>query len=162
MLISTFHRTDPKVYSGPIDPSDLIVTDHLVRFRMGETGIQKIGIPAISSTGRIGALYPHGDGWALVVRNFTVNPSGVYIDVPWQEPMSGGDFVYSTQACRINNSLGTYCELEYHATAIGMGTNQVHSDDTSQVWAFHGSKNSMEQIARLLIAADLSSHSKAK
>ena len=37
MLIPTFHRAEPKIYSGPIDPQDLIVTDHLVRFRMSNT-----------------------------------------------------------------------------------------------------------------------------
>jgi hypothetical protein len=155
MIIPTFHRARPKIYSGPIDPADLIITDHLVRFRTHGTGIQKIGVSASCSNGRLGALYPSGEKWALVVRQFAVNPSGEYIDVPWNEPVSSGDFVYSTQACRINNALGAYCELEYHAPAIGCETTPLRSDDSSQVWAFRGTRESMQQLARILISSDV-------
>lgn len=154
-FISTYQRTEPKFYSPPVDSADLIVTNHLVRFRMCGAGLHKIGVSAVSSTGRIGALYPARDNWALVVRNFAVNPSGEYLDTPWNDPVATRDLAYSTQVCRINNELGTYCELEYHATGIGFGTAQRRSDDISETWAFRGSKNSMQTLARILISADV-------
>jgi hypothetical protein len=155
MLVPTFHRCKPEIYSGPIDGEDLIITDHLVRFRMTGTGIQKIGIPASASTGRIAAIYPTGEAWAIVVRNFFVNPSGEYVDVPWNNYEAKGDFLYATQACRINNELGTYCELEYHTPAIGIDAAQCRSEDCSQVWAFRGSREAMQQIAKYLISEDM-------
>jgi hypothetical protein len=155
LLVPTYHRVAPEIYSGPIATDELVATSHLIRFSMRGTGIQKIGIPAVASTGRIGALYPNGGDWALVVRNFVVDPSGAYVDVPWNNPSARGEFVYSTQACRVNNHFGTYCELEYHTAAIGMDATRLRSDDTSQVWAFRGSLDAMRKIAKLLISEDM-------
>jgi Family of unknown function (DUF6786) len=155
VILPTYALDEPRVYSGPIPSADLVVTNHLVRFQMRREGIMKIGIRAAATTGRCGYLYPIGEDWALVVRNFTVNPSGEYIDVPWKEPASPGDLVYSTQACSVNNKLGAYCELEYHAPAIGAGTGHSRSFDTSLVWAFRGSQADIRRVARELLSADL-------
>ena len=53
-----------------------------------------------------------------MIRNFLVNPSGAYVDVPWDGPAELGDAV---QACNIKSSLGSFSELEYHVPAIGPG-----------------------------------------
>lgn len=50
-------------------------------------------------TGRIGYMYPTGDQWALIIRNFAVNPSGEYIDVAWDDVNDSG---YAVQACNLN------------------------------------------------------------
>jgi hypothetical protein len=155
VIIPTHTQAEPRVYVGPIAPADLVGTEHLVRFWMRGTGIRKIGIRAVASTGRLGYAYPSGKGWALVVRNFTVNPSGEYIDVPWDKPISTSDLVYSTQACTVHNELGSFCELEYHSPAIGAGTGQTRSHDASQVWAFRGSHAAIQRVARELLSADL-------
>jgi hypothetical protein len=155
VIIPTNTQDGPRVYAGPISPADLVTTDHLICFRMQGTGIRKIGIRAAASTGRFGYLYPSREDWALVVRNFTINPSGEYIDVPWAEPTSASDLVYSTQACSVNNDLGAYCELEYHAPAIGANTGHTRSCDTSQVWAYRGSRDAIQRVARSLLSAHL-------
>jgi hypothetical protein len=154
VIIPTHTREEPRVCFGPVAPSDVVVTEHLVRFRTGGTGVRKIGLRAVSSTGRIGYIYPNGKDWSLVVRNFTVNPSGEYIDVPWEKPDPTRDSVYSTQACSVHNELGFFCELEYHAPAIGAGTGRTRSHDASQVWAFRGSQGAIQRVAGELLSPE--------
>ena len=67
----------------------------------------------------MGYLFEQGGRSALIVRNFAVNPSGEYVDVPWKDP---GYLGFSTQACNVNSGLGQFSELEYHIPAIGRGT----------------------------------------
>jgi hypothetical protein len=155
VIIPTHTRTEPEIYSGRIAAADLTVTDHLVRFRTPGAGVRKIGVRAAASTGRLGYLYECHDGWALVIRNFTVNPSGEYIDVPWQRSTAPDALGYSTQACSVQTELGDYCELEYHVPAIGFDTGQQSSHDTSQVWAYRGPHDAIRKVAKSLLSADL-------
>jgi hypothetical protein len=155
VIIPTLVRAEPKVYFGPIDPANLIVTDRLVRFRAEGTGVAKIGIGASASTGRAGYIYSEGDIWTLIVRNFAVNPSGDYVDVP-ADGKSDADLTYVTQTCAVNNpELGAFCEVEYHVAAIRPGTESTTCTDTSQDWAFRGSRSDIDAVAKRLLAANL-------
>ena len=81
----------------------MIIDDHLVRYRMRAQGEHKLGVRAVAVTGRVGYLHEAGDGlWSLIVRNFFVNPSGEYVDVPWGDT---DDMGYSTQACNVNRTI---------------------------------------------------------
>ena len=78
--------------------------DHLIRYAMHAAGEHKIAIRAIAATGRIGYRYRTADGrWALIVRNVFVDPSGLYVDVPWSDV---DDLGYAVQACNIHSALG--------------------------------------------------------
>ena len=112
----------------------------------------KIGIRAAVTPGRIGYAYPTGNRYALIVRNFFVNPSGEYADVPWTEPDDRG---YSTQACSVNSRWGEFSEMEYHVPAIGGGTGLHHIEDRSQLWAFRGSRKDIESIAHALLSSEI-------
>jgi hypothetical protein len=152
LLIPTYVRAKPKIYFnsvGTIPPEDLLVTDHLVRYKMRQTGEHKLGIRAVSSAGRVGYLYQNNDRWDLIIRNFSVNPSGEYIDVPWSDTE---DLGYSTQACNVNSGLGQFSELEYHIPAIGPGTGRTRCDDVAQVWAFRGLQQPILAVAQALLA----------
>ena len=150
LFIPTYFKSDPRIYFGLTNtPADeLIATDRLVRFKMRAAGEHKIGVYALATTGRIGYMYPAGDQHALIVRNFSVNPSGEYADVPWTELEDKG---FSTQACSVNSKWGMFSELEYHVPAIGGSTGQVYVEDRSQLWAFRGSKEAIQQIASRLL-----------
>jgi hypothetical protein len=148
ILIPTFSRVEPKLVFGNIPAADLLVEDRLVRYRMRQRGDHKISLRAVAMTGRVGYLFEQGGCWALIVRNFAVNPSGEYVDVPWDNPE---DLGYSTQACNVNSGVGQFSELEYHIPAIGGGTGRQRCDDTAQVWAYRGSRSSIISIARLLV-----------
>jgi hypothetical protein len=154
LFIPTYSKAKPRIYFGLVDaPSDeLTVTDRLVRFKMRATGEHKIGLRSMVTTGRIGYLYPTGNEQALIVRNFCVNPSGEYADVPWTEPEDRG---YSTQACSVNSRWGMFSEMEYHVPAIGGDTGLRYIEDRSQLWAFRGSRRDIETIARALLSNDI-------
>ena len=151
MLIPTFSTAQPKVYFGKISPEDLRVTDHLVRYHMRASGEHKIGIRATATTGRVGYVYPTGGAWSLIIRNFFVNPSGEYVDVPLNDT---SDLGYSTQACNISSRLGHFSELEYHIPAIGHGTGRTCCDDWAQVWAFRGPLEPIQAVARCLLSPE--------
>jgi hypothetical protein len=152
MLVPTFFRSQPKIYMGTISSADLIVDDHLVRYKMRATGEHKLGIRAAAVTGRAGYLYKSGSETSLVVRNFSVNPSGEYIDVPWVET---DNFGFAFQACNVNSGLGAFSELEYHVPAAGPSDGQSRSEDQSQMWAFRGPDQAVRSIAQRLLAADI-------
>lgn len=154
-LIPTFSKDEPKVYAGPIAPEALVVTTRLVRFLPGERGIRKFGMRAAASRGRFGYLYESEHDWALVVRNFAVQASGKYLDVPWNDPSSVNDCIYSTQVCSVNNELGSYCELEYHVPAVGGGAGNGSCRDITQVWAFRGAEGRMREVARTLLSPEI-------
>jgi hypothetical protein len=82
LLVSTYRRANAKLYFGSVGPEDLVMSDHLIRYRMRAVGEHKLGFRAVDMTGRVGYMYPAGSQMALVVRNFAVNPSGEYVDVP--------------------------------------------------------------------------------
>ena len=152
LLVPTYVRAVPKILMGVVATDDLLVTDYLIRYRMRASGEHKIGIRAVETTGRVGYLYPTNDQFALVIRNFFVNPSGVYVDVPWADT---GDFGYSTQACNVKSGLGSFSELEYHCPAIGARTGRIRHDDESAVWAFRGTEDRIRPIARGLLSPEV-------
>jgi hypothetical protein len=152
MLIATSHRTQPRLIMGKISSEDLVVGDHLIRYHMRAAGEHKISIRAVATTGRVGYLYKTGNRWALIVRNFFVNPSGQYVDAPWDEASYLG---FGVQACNIKSGLGNFSELEYHIPAIGKGTGRSRCDDTSVVWAYRGPKEGVLTVARLLLGPQI-------
>jgi hypothetical protein len=154
LFIPTYSRSKPRIYFGLENTSadDLSVTDRMVRFKMRAPGEHKIGVHAVATTGRIGYLHAAGNKHVLIVRNFCVNPSGVYADVPWTEPEDRG---YSTQACSVNSKWGMFSEMEYHVPAIGGETGRDHIEDRSQLWAFRGSREDIVEIARSLISNEI-------
>lgn len=152
LLIPVFYRSEPRVWFGEISPEDLAVQDRLIRYRMRARGEQKLGVRAVATSGRVGYLAGGGETTSLIVRNFAVNPSGEYVDVPWKDPDDRG---YSTQACNVNSALGAFSELEYHIPAIGGTTGSARCDDTAQVWAFRGHEAGVLAVARRLLSADV-------
>jgi hypothetical protein len=152
MLVTTFSRAEPKVYMGSIGPEDLVVGNHLVRYKMRASGEHKLGIRDVASTGRVGYLCSADTESSLVVRSFKVNPSGEYVDVPWAETDNFG-FVF--QACNVNSNLGAFSELEYHVPAITTQPGLPGCADESQVWAFRGPEKSIKDVARRLLGPEV-------
>ena len=152
MLIPTYRRTEPRLIMGTIGPEELMVDDHLVRYKMCADGEHKLSIRAVAVAGRIGYVYPTGEKWALIIRNFFSNPSGQYVDVPWDDTEYFG---FSVQACNVKSGLGSFSELEYHIPAIGKNTGLKRCDDTAQVWAFRGPKSDIAKITKLLLGVDI-------
>jgi hypothetical protein len=152
MLVPSFSYSQPKIYMGSIGGDDLTVGDHLIRYRMRAAGEHKMGVRAIALTGRAGYLHGAGGESSLIIRNFNVNPSAEYVDVPWTETENFG-FVF--QACNVNSDLGAFSEMEYHVGAIGSRDGCTYSEDHSQVWGFRGPADAVKAIARRLLSSDI-------
>ncbi|RIK79841.1 MAG: hypothetical protein DCC67_10000 [Planctomycetota bacterium] len=152
MLVPVFHETEPVVYFGDIPAGDLCSDSRCVRYRMSAPGEQKIGIDALAATGRAGYVLedPVDRSRAtFVVRSFSVDASGPYVDVPLHRPDAEG---HAFQACNIDaDYLGRFAELEYHAPAIGGKGAPRYGDDVSQVWAYRGSREAIAQAAMELL-----------
>ena len=153
MIFATYSRAVAVPYMGSISRNDLRFFDHTVRYRMRAPGELKFGIPAAYVTGRGAYLHGNANRSSLIIRNFTVNPSASYVDVPLANPQMPG---CAAQACNINSSLGSFSELEYHTPAVGGPSGQSLSIDESQLWAFRGPQPAVLEAARLLVSAELS------
>jgi hypothetical protein len=152
LFIPTLSKTKVNICFGKVDTQDLTVTDRLIRYKMRAAGEHKLGLEAATVVGRAGYLKSMGSNSSLVIRNFFINPSGEYIDVPWDEPDGPGAAV---QACNVDSKLGSFSELEYHVPAIGGPSGNWKCVDESQVWAFRGPDQTMVQVARLLLSSDI-------
>ena len=152
IVVPTVGESVPKTYFGGVGANHLSVNPKSIRFRVDAKHSYKIGVRAVSTIGRIGYLRPIGDGKkTLVVRNFFVAPSAEYVDVPWDDL---DDFGYAIQCYNDNGDLGEFGELEYHTAAIGDGTGLSSYQDRSQVWAFFGDAQSIDETFRQLLGVD--------
>jgi len=149
LRVPTFGRAEPKIYMGEIGNDDLVTSDGLVCYRMRGKGEHKIGLRAAAMTGRVGYLLQRNNEASLIIRNFFVNPSGEYVDVPWR---TTEDLGYAVQACNVNSQLGAFSELEYHVPAIGGRTGREYCEDVSQIWAFRGPVARVHQAAQILLS----------
>jgi hypothetical protein len=154
LLLPTFSRSEPlHIFStvGRIPKSAVRVGEHLIRYRMDQRGEHKLSFRAAAMAGRAAYIHGANNDWSLVVRNFGVNPSGEYVDVPWNDPDWRG---FAVQACNVCSGLGAFSELEYHIPAIGAVTGLSSCEDHAQVWAYRGPKNQILAIARRLVAGN--------
>lgn len=154
LLLPTFSRTEPlHIFStvGRIPKSAVRVGEHLIRYRMDQRGEHKLSFRAAAMAGRAAYIHGKNDDWSLVVRNFGVNPSGEYVDVPWTDPDWRG---FAVQACNVCSGLGSFSELEYHIPGIGAGTGLSACQDHAQVWAYRGPRERILAIARRLVTGN--------
>ncbi len=152
LLVPSYSRIEPRIIFGPVPAEELRVSDRLFRWRMCAGGERKISLRAVGVSGRIGYCRSRGDGrWDLVIRNILVNPSGHYIDTPWDDLQDEG---YAVQACSIDSDLGRFNELEYHVPAVESGPLPAACKDTSQVWAYRGTAQQIESIVHRLLTPD--------
>ena len=87
---------------------------------------------------------------AVALEPVVVNPSGDYIDTPWDAPDEVG---YAFQSYN-GGSLGAFGELEYHTPAIGGNSGRDSCRDTSQLWAFSGPPTLIRKIAGHLLGEE--------
>lgn len=152
ILVPITNSEPPHVYFGSADADNTKIEPGLIRFGVNGTQ-QKVGIKTDATFGRVGFIREDGEGlWSLLVRNFFVNPSGEYVDVPWDDPNNRG---YAVQCYCDDGNLGNFGELEYHTTGIGDGTGTNTCTDISQLWAFRAERPIIERIANRLLAVSI-------
>lgn len=151
MILPTFGRANPRLFFGRIPHHDLTIRRGFVRCRMRKGSHWKFGFKAISATGRVGHRYEVSGTVQLVVRNFSVNLSGDYVDAPWADSSDTG---FCVEICNVSDAgLGNFSELEYHAPAINGNSGMNSSEDCAQIWAYRGTREQIRSIAAKLLGA---------
>lgn len=155
MIIPVHAKTKPRVYFGQLDKDQLVTSDNHLMYKMNSMSMQKMGICAANLVGRTGYLYPAcnvDNKYILVIRDFNVNPSGAYIDAPFDSPQDMGDCF---QACNVHGEMGTFSEMEYHVPAIGGDDEKKSCADMSQIWAYTGNFEQIAYTSKTLLGVPL-------
>ncbi|MGO9310730.1 MAG: DUF6786 family protein [Spirochaetia bacterium] len=151
MLVVTRKRSEAVVYFGSIPADDLAAEDGLLRWTMRRDGEQKIGVRPGDAAGRAGYVSREGRELSLVIRDFTVEQTGLYVDAPWS---AAADMACAFQACSVRTArLGSFSEMEYHAPAAGGASGKARSVDTSRVSCFRGPAEAINRLADRLLGA---------
>jgi uncharacterized protein DUF6786 len=133
-------------------PERLLTTRHAVCFLLDGHKQLKIALRAAAVTGRAGYLRAiDAERSMLLVRSFVVNPSGEYIDSPWDAPDELG---YAFQSYNDGGGIGAFGEVEYHTPAIGGDTGLDRYSDVSQLWAYTGPSTAINHIAEHLLGVE--------
>ena len=148
MIVPIWGATKVRDLFEPTGPERLATTRHAIHFLIDGQEQHKIAVRAVALKGRAGYMRTASpERSTLVVRNFVVNPSGDYIDTPWDAP---GEVGYAFQSYN-GGTLGAFGELEYHTPAIGGESGRDSCRDTSQLWAFSGPPALIRKIAGQLL-----------
>ncbi|MBP1994005.1 DUF6786 family protein [Paenibacillus eucommiae] len=147
--IPTYGQADVTDFFAPTGPSHLKVTPGLVSFRLDAKEQHKISIKAPFITGRMGYMREGAEGEAyLLVRQFQVNPSADYPDVPADRLDDQGHCV---QCYNDSGELGAFGEMEYHSPALSIKSKDKELQDRSQIWCYNGKAADIEVISGQLL-----------
>jgi hypothetical protein len=147
-LVQTRRPARAKQYVGRTAESELRIHERAAVYHPSTPGINKIGFLAPELTGRIGYFHGTGDQVTLVVRQFTVDSSAAYVDVPWQTAADLEGAGCAAQICAVDHPvLGRYVELEHHSPAIDCARS-THLTDISHLWAIRGAEPDVRAVAR--------------
>ena len=105
-----------------------------LQWDMNSGATRKIAVLASQTGSRCGHLRQdkHGD-WHLVVREFSVDPSGDYCDALWNNPAQRG---FAFQSCLVDHpTLGRFNELEHHSPAAIANGPAVCDHSTVLAWS---------------------------
>jgi len=153
LMVATHCPAKTQVIFGDLPAGHLEREAHCVRYRMQAPTTAKVAIRGVHVTGRMGYVSKNAEGgWDLVVRNCFVDPSGEYVDTPFDDVNDRGDAV---QACNVVEPSigGSFSEMEHHAPAVGADTGRQTGTDVSQIWAFRGSRRVIGRISKTLLGS---------
>jgi hypothetical protein len=150
LIVPTHSPARTQVIFGKIPSGHVQRKANSVCYRMSSSTTAKLAIRGVYVTGRMGYVHRDGKGgWELVVRNFFVNPSGEYVDTPFDNEKDRGDAVQAANVAE--PAIGCFSEMEHHAPAVGADTGRRTSTDVSQVWAYRGSRKVIGRVAETLL-----------
>ena len=151
-IIPVWGQARVRDYMSPTPPERLLQAGRALCFRLDGREQHKVGLRAADVAGRAGFLRAlDTERSSLVVRAFSVNPSGEYVDSPWDAPDELG---YAFQSYNDGGGLGGFGELEYHTPAIGGRTSLSEHSDVCQVWGYIGPTAAIERVARQILGSD--------
>ncbi|WP_309119883.1 DUF6786 family protein [Paenibacillus sp.] len=148
VLVPTIGTVRPMTMFADREPDYVRLSEGGVSIHcIGSHGF-KLSFDALASTGRIGYTRRLNEKeHSLVVRQFTVNPAGVYPDYPPDKPGCLGS---CTQVYYDGGKLGGYAELEYQSPALRIDAPGTTTERT-QVFHYTGLSASVAMAAELLL-----------
>ncbi|MDI4646663.1 DUF6786 family protein [Cohnella hashimotonis] len=150
-LVPTRGRVAPMTMFAQREPADIATTASGVRIPCGGSYSYKLSFDAIASTGRYGYIRElDAVESSLMIRQFRVNPAGVYPDYPPDRPDYTGSCM---QIYNDGGHMGGFAELEYQSPALAI-ERPGRTTDESQVFHFTGPTERIREISGLLLGMD--------
>lgn len=150
-LVPTRGPVAPMTMFAQREPAGIATTAGGVRIPCRGSYSYKLSFDAIASTGRYGYIRRlDASESSLLVRQFSVNPAGVYPDYPPDRP----DYLGSCmQIYNDGGQLGGFAELEYQSPGLAID-RPGRTTDESQVFHFTGPTVKIREVAALLLGMD--------
>ncbi len=127
-MIIPINRSDRPAYRDyfePIPPERISVSGEAITVKIDGQRRGKIGIAPWAAKPILLLYEPKKDGQAvLFVKQFPVDPEGVYLDHPWGKPSEYGDPV---QIYNDSGDMGGFAEMECHGPAQVLGPGEKES-----------------------------------
>ncbi|MBN2305220.1 MAG: hypothetical protein JXQ72_12115 [Anaerolineae bacterium] len=154
LIIPVSPVTQPTDYNrGTIPDAAREVKNNYIRIDITGQDIFKIGYKAAHITGRLAYFNTLPDDHAyLLVRQFSNNPSSIYIEEPDNQVGEQGDSVH---VYNDSGSSGGFGEMECQGQTIGGVTGQSSSTDRFMLWAYVGAPGRLKTIAAHLLGVML-------
>jgi hypothetical protein len=112
----------------------------------------KIGFAPWACKGQVAYLSPGKDGnGKLLVKEFDVDPKGVYLDHPWGKPSEYGDAI---QVYNDDGQMGGFAEMECHGSAKLLQPGQKESH-TATLSVYLGKIPLLKKIAEEVLGLDM-------
>ncbi|MEL7088989.1 MAG: DUF6786 family protein, partial [Planctomycetota bacterium] len=121
---------EPRSYYDPFGEKHVESDDDAVRFLIDAKRRVKMGIKPEDTLGKMAYLRPLADGMStLIYREFSVDPDGIYVDIPRDHPADqrrGGD---ALQAYNDDLTYGPFGEMECVFPVVTVGGAEQRVDD---------------------------------
>ncbi|MDZ7317782.1 MAG: hypothetical protein ONB11_01400 [candidate division KSB1 bacterium] len=138
-----------------VPPERMTVGDDWIAVKIDGKFRCKLGFAPWAARNGIAYLsYRQGeDQGVLYLKEFTVDPTAVYVDHPWEKPYDYGDAI---QLYNDDGRFGGFCEIECHAPAKILAPNDKLSH-TVTLSVILGPLDQLKQIAGQKLAVDMNS-----
>jgi hypothetical protein len=139
-------------YFNPIPPERMAALQGVITVKIDGEYRCKLGIRPEAARGVLGYLWkPERGDAALYVFRFEVNPTGVYLDHPWEQPYDYGDAV---QIYNDDGAMGGFAEMECHGPSEILEPGQAESHSV-ELLVFSGREEDLISIGSRLLRLPL-------
>jgi len=140
-------------YFDPVPEDRRWLGKNAITFKIDGAKRGKMGIAPQIASGAVGYMGAAGSSPMLLVKQFTVDPKGAYVDKPWGTDAAQGDAV---QTYNDDGEMGGFAEIECHAPAATLTPNERQSHRIT-ISAFLGPSDKLKRTGSALLGIDLES-----
>jgi len=155
-MVPVKEGVDPKwayrEYFNPLGDR-LSIADNIISIKIDGKYRLKIGIRPEAAGEGLAYLRDNEDGTGILfIKEFPVDPEGIYVDKPWGKPSDYGDAI---ELYNDDGNMGGFTEIECHGPAqrLEKGASQSH---TLTLHMFRGPLEELKAVASSVLGTDLS------